>query len=100
MKFWHAERMATPRKRRRLVDAYAFPGFRPLATVQGVFGDPKARLITLIRRTKKLSAAAAAWRIAPGTTARGDGYGICRPEGCASTSIWKCGVCRAVTVVP
>ena len=43
---------------RRLWDAYAFPGFRPRPTVRGVFGDPKARVITLERRSKKRSAAA------------------------------------------
>ena len=38
---------------RRLRDAYQFPGFRPQATVKGVFGDPKARVVTLVRREKK-----------------------------------------------
>ena len=52
--------MANSAKRqRRLWDAYAFPGFRPHPTVRGVFGDPKARVITLKRRSKKRSAAAA-----------------------------------------
>ena len=46
--------MATSSKRkRRLWDAYAFPRFRPQPTVRGVFGDPKARVITLVRRSKK-----------------------------------------------
>src|ERR1700682_4044882 len=50
--------MATPAKRKRRVwAAYAFPGFRPQPTVRGVFGDPKARVITLIRRSKKHYAA-------------------------------------------
>jgi integrase len=31
------------REPRRLADAYTFPGFRPLATVRGLFGDPQAR---------------------------------------------------------
>ena len=45
--------MATSTKRmRRLWDAYAFPGFRPQPTVRGVFGDPKARVIILERRSK------------------------------------------------
>jgi hypothetical protein len=39
-------------RRRRLDDAYRFHGFRPLATVRGVFGDPKARVVTLQRRSK------------------------------------------------
>ena len=29
---------------------YAFPGFRPQSTVRGAFGDPKARVIALVRR--------------------------------------------------
>jgi transposase len=46
--------MAKSRKpARRLVDAYAFPGFRPRARVRGIFGDPKARIVTLVRRSKK-----------------------------------------------
>lgn len=50
--------MATSTKQpRRLRDAYAFPGFRPQPTVRGVFGDPKARVISLGRRSKKRSAA-------------------------------------------
>ena len=63
--------MATPAKRkRRLWDAYAFPGFRPQPTVRGVFGDPKARVITLIRRSKKHYAAHAVARGWAGTTRR------------------------------
>jgi len=41
------------RKQRRLWDTYRFPGFRPGTTVQGVFGDPKARVLRLHRRGKK-----------------------------------------------
>src|SRR5208337_2786144 len=37
---------------RRLWDAYCFPGFRPEPTVCGIFGDPKARVIRLNRRSK------------------------------------------------
>ena len=40
-------------KQRRLQDAYRFAGLRPLATVRGVFGDPKARIVVLVRRRKK-----------------------------------------------
>ena len=39
---------------RRLVDVYRFPAFRPRATVRGVFGDPKVRIVRLERRGKKL----------------------------------------------
>src|SRR2546429_9282970 len=45
------------RRRRRLWDTYSFPGFRPEPTVRGIFGDPKARVITLKRRSKKRLAA-------------------------------------------
>src|SRR5439155_18268128 len=38
---------------RRLWDAYRFPGFRPAPTVIGIFGDPKARVLPLVRRSKK-----------------------------------------------
>lgn len=41
------------KKRKRLTDAYRFPGFRPRSEVKGVFGDPKARVISLERTGKK-----------------------------------------------
>jgi len=40
-------------KRRALRNEYRFPGFYPKANIQGMFGDPKARVITLVRRQKK-----------------------------------------------
>jgi hypothetical protein len=40
-------------KRKRLRDAYRFPGFVPLGTVRGVFGDPIAVVLKLSRRRKK-----------------------------------------------
>ena len=40
----------TAKQNRRLRDAYAFPGLRPQARIKGVFGDPRARVITLDRR--------------------------------------------------
>jgi hypothetical protein len=40
-------------KNRKLWDTYRFPGFRPAPTIIGIFGDPKARVIRLIRRGKK-----------------------------------------------
>ena len=61
--------MANSAKRqRRLRDAYAFPGFRPQPTVRGVFGDPKARVITLVRRSKKAFVAAVVDSSRAGTT--------------------------------
>jgi hypothetical protein len=68
------------RKRaRRLIDAYAFPGFRPRARVRGVFGDPKARIVTLVRRSKKRAAVSADARIGVGTTDAHASFAIC-PE--------------------
>jgi hypothetical protein len=40
-------------ERRRLLDAYRFSGFRPVDEVRGVFGDPHARIVALVRRSKK-----------------------------------------------
>ena len=40
------------RRLRRLWDTYSFAGFRAQPTVRGIFGDPKARVITLRRRSK------------------------------------------------
>jgi hypothetical protein len=42
-------------------DLYSFPGFRARARFKcGVKGDPKARVVQLVRRQKKRSALAAA----------------------------------------
>lgn len=45
--------MPKTNKQHRLLDTYAYPGFRPQAAVKGVFGDPKVRIVTLCRREKK-----------------------------------------------
>jgi len=42
-------------KFKRLDDLYRFPGFVPRRTVTGIFGDPRAAVITLQRRRKKHS---------------------------------------------
>ncbi len=60
--------MAILPKRKRLLDAYQFPSFRPLEKIRGIFGDSKARVITLIRRSKKPSATPVAERTPAGTT--------------------------------
>lgn len=44
------------RKIKRLLDEYRFPGFRPQAKLKGIFGDNRARIITLLRSQKKLYA--------------------------------------------
>jgi len=76
-------------KQRRLQDAYRFAGLRPLATVRGVFGDPKARIVVLLRRRKKR-------RVAPVDNGRavsttdGDGWcGACRAATRAFTWTWR-----------
>jgi hypothetical protein len=56
------------RRKRKLSDVYRFAGFRPDPVVRGVFGDPKARVVTLIRRSKKQSAAFVGVRSRAGTT--------------------------------
>jgi hypothetical protein len=60
---------AVAKRRRRLWDAHAFPGFRPEGTVRGIFGDPKARIIRLNRRSKKRDAPIADACTAAGTIA-------------------------------
>jgi len=44
------------KKIKKLLDAYRFSGFRPLANLKGKFGDNKARIIQLTRLEKKLRA--------------------------------------------
>lgn len=51
LEIWHDGRMHT---HRRLWDTYRFPGFRPNPTVQGIFGDPKARVIRLCQKRKRV----------------------------------------------
>ena len=77
------------RKRRRLVDLYAFPGFRPRASVVGVFGDPQARIVRLERRGKKPGVGRAAGVHVESTSAGFDGCEIFRQEKLASTWSWR-----------
>ena len=70
--------MAAPAKRkRRLWEAYAFPGFLPEATVRGIFGDAKARIIKLVRRSKKRCALVVDTGTRVGTIARCVAFAIC-----------------------
>jgi len=69
---------ATEKRKRRLWDAYAFPGFRPEGTVRGIFGDPKARIIRLRRRSKKRDAVVVDACTTAGTTAPSVAYAIFR----------------------
>jgi len=80
------------RKKRRLLDEYRFPGFRPKADIQGVFGDPKAWVIHLKRTQKKQYADSAEQFIGGITTRRFAGSGI-YPVGMRGyTCKWRFGV--------
>ncbi len=93
--------MANPSKRkRRLTDAYVFPGFRPQPTVRGVFGDPKACVITLVRRSKKQSVAAAAAFSPGGTTGVPARHAICPAATGACTWSWRSGAFSARAAAP
>jgi hypothetical protein len=78
-------------KIKKLLDAYAFPGFRPLAIVKGKFGDNKARIVQLIRRQKKLYAVFAERFIKASMTGRSNWSGICPAATSGSICQWKRG---------
>ncbi len=67
-------------KRKRLRDAYRFPGFVPLAAVQEVFGDPKAVVVKLNCHRKRRCVADALDGVAVTTTTGSSKCGICRAE--------------------
>jgi hypothetical protein len=73
-------------KFKKLLDLYRFPGFVPHFRIQGVFGDPRAVLITLQRRRKKRRAASAVRYITPTTTNDYDALGTSPVATSASTS--------------
>jgi len=79
------------RKKRRLLDEYQFPGFRPRSNIQGIFGNPGAWVIHLERTQKKRHAVAAARCIAVTTTRGYDEYGICPAGMPGSIWTWKSG---------
>ena len=83
------------KRQRRLQDEYASPGFRPQTKVRGVFGDVKARVIALIRRSKKRFAAVAVACISGGTIGVCGGSAIFPVAMHASTWRSRSGVCCA-----
>src|ERR1700746_2886782 len=88
--------MARAAKRsRRLWDTYSFPGFRPQQTVRGIFGDPKARVITLDRSSKKRLVAVAVVSRWGGTIARAAACAIFRAVTHGYFWNWRCGGGRA-----
>jgi len=88
------------RKIMRLPDTYRFPGFRPRAVVRGIFGDPKARVVSLQRHRKKRPAASAVNRSAPITTASRVVSATCLVATRASTWSSRCDAFGAGGVVP
>jgi hypothetical protein len=79
------------RKRRTLSDLYHFPGCNPKRTVHGVFGDPHARVIKLVRQGKKLHVGYAARFIEPIVLAKPDWFAISPAVAPEFTSNWKFG---------
>jgi len=79
------------KKLRRLQDEYRFPGFVPLARVKGIFGDPRAVVISLRRRQKKRNAGSAERGIGPIMTHVLDERGTFRVVTNESTSPSTCG---------
>jgi len=80
-------------KKRRLLDEYRFPGFVPRAEIQGVFGDPKARVIQLERIQKKQSAGGVGEFMGAITTRRFAEYGIYLAGMHGFIWKWRFGVC-------
>lgn len=78
-------------KYRKLWDTYRFPGFRADHTVSGIFGDPKARVIRLIRRGKKQFAELAVMFIPRFMTGRSGEFETSPVGTCESTWTWKSG---------
>ncbi|WHZ29169.1 MAG: hypothetical protein OJF51_003970 [Nitrospira sp.] len=66
---------------------FSFPGFRARSQLQGIFGDPHARLVTLVRRKKPPFARAVGHGTAPAMTAQPAGCGI--PMRRAGVSTWR-----------
>ena len=77
---------------------FSFPGFRARSRLHGVFGDPHARLVTLVRRKKRRCARVVERGTGPSTTARRAGCGILMPPAGASTWRLSNGAWRARAV--
>lgn len=75
------------KKHRRLQDVYQFPGYRPKAAIQGIFGDPHSIVIKMVRLQKKQNAAVVARYTESSMTEKYEEYEICRAE--TNVYIWK-----------
>ena len=78
------------RKLRSLKDEYQFPNFVPILPVKGIFGDPRAVVITLFRRGKKRAAVSAERVVDPITTNAPDVCVTCRAGTSGCISRWTC----------
>jgi len=76
-------------KHKRLWDAYYFPGFSPEHALSGIFGDPRARVIGLIRRGKKLFVGRVVIFISATTTGKSGGFATCLVEKCGFIWTWR-----------
>ena len=83
---------STKTKAKALLDASRFAGFRCQARLRGVFGDPKARVITLMRRSKKRCAVFMDKPTGAFTISPAGEFEICRAATCGSISISKAAV--------
>ena len=88
------------KRRRRLSDGYSFEGFRPKATVRGVFGDPNVRVVSLERRSKKLSAVAAVGLTRAGTIDECGWFATYRAQDCGFFWSSRCDAFSAAVAVP
>jgi hypothetical protein len=88
-----------PGKKKRLEDAYRFPGFRPSRWVCGVFGAPQVRIMVLEREQKKLLAAFAVESTGHFTITRDGRYEIFLAGIRACISMWSSGEWRAAVAV-
>ncbi len=73
------------------MDEYQFPGYRPKARIQGVFGDPRARVIQLGRKGKKRYVAVVVQFTEAITIGRCGGYGIFPVGMLGFIWRWRCG---------
>ena len=83
------------RKQRRLSDSYRFPGFKPKQAVTGIFGDPHARIVSLVRLGKKLYAVSARQPAGLSMTESSDEFATYPAAIPASTWNWRSGASSA-----
>jgi hypothetical protein len=88
------------RKTRRLLDTYRFPGFRPEASVHGMFGDPMARVVSLRRLRKKRLVAPVGTCSEPSTITSRAASATCPVATPACSWSSRFGACNARSAAP